>query len=172
MAKVSYTKLNLKTNSEVKTFTFNEQTVEVLKYLSVADKNDLVEIVLQEAEQDGIYNEVMIDMYFHLYLVYLYTNISFTEKQRENEYKLYDAMITSGFMKSFLETIEHSEYTELLDLVERTKEYRLKYTTTAASVIKSLIEDLPKNAEAASKIINTFDKEKFQEVVNFAKAVQ
>ena len=46
----------------------------------------------------------------------------------------------------------------------------LKYNTTAAAVIRSLITDLPKQAEAANKIIENFDKEKFQAVIDFAQA--
>ena len=81
MAKVSYANLKLKTNTEVNTFEFQGQTIEVLKYLPIEDKYDLVMIALQKAEQDGIYNPILLDMYFHLYLIYMYTNISFTEKQ-------------------------------------------------------------------------------------------
>ena len=47
----------------------------------------------------------------------------------------------------------------------------MKYTTTAASVVNKLINDLPSNAQAAANIVDNFDKTKFQEVINFAKSV-
>ena len=96
--KVSYAKLNLKVNKDIKTFKINEQEVEVLQYLPFEDKYDLVMITLQKAEEDGIYNELKLDMYFHLYLVYMYTNISFTEKQKEDELKLYDTLKSNGII--------------------------------------------------------------------------
>ena len=46
----------------------------------------------------------------------------------------------------------------------------MKYNSTAASILRNFIEDLPANAEAAQKIVDNFDSEKFQAVVDFAKA--
>ena len=79
--KVSYANLKLKVDTSVDTFDFNNQTIEVLKYLPIEDKYDLIMITLQKAEEDGIYNDIKLDMYFHLNLVYMYTNLSFTETQ-------------------------------------------------------------------------------------------
>ena len=91
MAKVSYANLKLKIDTSVETFDFQGQTIEVLQYLPIEDKYDLVMVALQNAEENGIYNPVKLDMYFHLYIMYMYTNLSFTEKQKFNEQKLYDA---------------------------------------------------------------------------------
>ena len=55
MAKVSYANLKLKTDTSFNTFDFQGQTIEVLKYLPIEDKYDLVMITLQNAEEDGIY---------------------------------------------------------------------------------------------------------------------
>ena len=45
-----------------------------------------------------------------------------------------------------------------------------KYNKTVVSLFKSLINDLPVQAEAAAKIIDNFNPEKFKEVIEFAKA--
>ena len=90
MAKVSYASLKLKTNTEVTTVDFNDTKIEILKYLPVSDKYDLIMATLSKAAEDVLYNPLKVDMYFHLHLVYMYTNISFTDKQREDELKLYD----------------------------------------------------------------------------------
>lgn len=170
MAKISYAKLNLKVNNEVNTFKFMNNDIEVLKYLPVEDKYDLIMVSLQKAEEDGIYNELMLDMYFHLNLVYMYTNISFTEKQRENEAKIYDSLKSNGFFDMFLSTIDENEYEELWAMMNQVKADVLAYKTTAASVVKNLIQDLPANAQAAADIVNNFNPEQYQAVVNFAKA--
>ena len=80
MAKVSYANLKLKVNTDVKTFKVGDAEVEVLQYLPYQDKYDLVMLTLQNAEEKGIYNPIKLDRYFNLYLVYMYTNINFTEK--------------------------------------------------------------------------------------------
>ena len=88
--KVSYANMKLKVNTAVKTFKFCEQEIEVLQYLPARDKYDLLMVTLQKALEEDGYNEFKLNLYFELNLVYMYTNISFTEKQSEDEFKLYD----------------------------------------------------------------------------------
>ena len=170
MAKVTYASLKLKTDDSVKIFKINDTEIEVLKYLPIEDKYDLISITLQNSKENGIYNPIKLDMYFHLYLVYMYTNINFTDKQKENESKLYDTLKSNGIIDSLLDTIEESEYNDLISFMEEQVEWELKYTTTAASLISKIVDDLPKNAQAAMDIVENFDKTKFQEVVDFAQA--
>lgn len=44
-------------------------------------------ITLQQAEENGVYNPMLLEQRFNLNLVYMYTNITFTEKQKEDESK-------------------------------------------------------------------------------------
>lgn len=170
MGKIAYSKIGLKVNTEVNKFTFNNQEIEVLHYLPVEDKIDLIEIALQKAEEDGIYNETMLDMYFHLNMVYLYSNITFTEKQKENEPKLYDAMVSSGFMAAFLQAMDEDEYTAVFNDLQRVRASREKYDLSTVAIVKSLIVDLPENAKTAAAVIDGFDPAQFQRLLNFAKA--
>lgn len=170
MGKITYSKIGLKVNTEVNKFTFNNQEIEVLHYLPVEDKIDLIEVALQKAEEDGIYNETMLDMYFHLNMVYLYSNITFTEKQKENEPKLYDAMVSSGFMAAFLQAMDEDEYTAVFNDLQRVRASREKYDLSTAAIVKSLIVDLPENAKTAAAVVDGFDPAQFQRLLNFAKA--
>ncbi|MBQ7765132.1 hypothetical protein IJ384_07200 [bacterium] len=170
MAKVSYANLKLKTNKTIKCFEFMGQEIEVLQYLPVEDKYDLIMITCQKAEENGIYNSLLLDMYFNLNLVYMYTNISFTEKQRENELKIYDALKSNGFFEGFFSAINEEEYQELLGYIEELVKDNLIYKNTAGAVIQSIIQDLPKNAQAAADIVNSFDKNKYQAVIDFVTA--
>ena len=62
-------------------------------------------VTLQKSLEEGVYNPVKKDMYFHLYLVYMYTDITFTEKQREDESKLYDVLESNGLIPAVLKNI-------------------------------------------------------------------
>ena len=73
-------------------------------------------------------------------------------------------------MDTILSAIPETEYNFLYNSINKYMTDDLKYNTTAAAVIRSLITDLPKQAEAANKIIENFDKEKFQAVIDFAQA--
>ena len=109
-------------------------------------------------------------MYFHLHLIYMYTNLSFTDKQKENEAKIYDTLKSNGFIDNFLETINEDEYDFLFTMINDVMEYEMKYKNSAAAVIQSLIQDLPANAQAAAEIVNSFDPKQYQAVIDFATA--
>ncbi len=162
--------LNTAIKDKVKTFDFNNQKVQVKQYLPTRDKYDLVMITLQKAKEDGLYNPLKIDMYFHLHLVYMYTDIQFTDEDREVEEVLYDKLVQSGFMNVFLANMDDDEYNTLNVYINSLVKDNMKYRNSAAAVLQSLITDLPKNAEAARQIVDNFNPEKYQEVIKFAEA--
>lgn len=168
--KVSYANLKLKPAATASTFEFCGNDIEVLNYLPIEDKYDLVMVTAQKAEEDGIYNPVLLDMYFHLHLVYMYSNLSFTDKQKENEAKIYDTLKSNGFFEKFFAVLDEDEYTDLMDYLEKYMSDMLTYRNTAGAVLQSVINDLPRNAQAAAEIVESFDKNKFQAVVDFATA--
>ena len=69
-----------------------------------------------------------------------------------------------------LAIIPDDEYKELLGYIEEQIEKDMQYNLSAASIIKSIVNDLPNQAQAAMDIVNNFDKSKFQAVVDFATA--
>ena len=171
MAKVSFTNLKLKVNTEVNTFQFgeNKTKIEVLKYLPIEDKNDLIHIALQNAEEDGIYNDILLEMYFNLYIIYFYTNINFTDKQKEDPAKLYDQMQSNGLITSVIEAMDNDEYANLLTSLEVIRDANLTYKNTAGAVLQAIIQDLPRNAAAAAEIVNNWNPENFKEVQRLAQ---
>ena len=171
MPKVSFANLKLKVNNEVNTFQFgeNKTKIEVLKYLPIEDKNDLIHIALQNAEEDGIYNDILLEMYFNLYIIYFYTNINFTDKQKEDPAKLYDQMQSNGLITSVIEAMDNDEYANLLTSLEVIRDANLTYKNTAGAVLQTIIQDLPRNAAAAAEIVNNWNPENFKEVQRLAQ---
>ena len=168
MAKVSYLNLKLKVDNSIKKIENTE--IEVLQYLPVEDKYDLINIALQKSRVEGKHNALLLDMYFHLFIVYMYTNISFTDKQKENEYKIYDTLKSNGLLDTILTYIPDEEYNELYSFLIEDLEKREKYDLSISGLISTIVNDLPAQAEAAMKIVENFDKEKFSNVIDFAKA--
>lgn len=169
---VSFTNLKLSVNKAVNTFEFNGTKIEVLKYLPIEDKKDLIQVAMQKSYENGLYNDILLDIYFHLNLVYLYTNLNITEKQREDEPKLFDKIESSGLMAAILGAMEESEYEYLRNSLDIAVKNQMKYKNSAAAVLQSIIQDLPANAAAAADIVNGWDPEKFQSVqdmVNLAR---
>ena len=94
MAKIAFSKLGLTKDKldEFQTVEFNDQTVEVKQYLPIAEKAELISRVLNNSVDDdaGYYNNLKLDMWLALEIVYAYSNINFTEKQKSDPMKLYD----------------------------------------------------------------------------------
>ena len=167
---ISYANMKLKPITTTHKFEWNGNEIEVLDYLPIEDKYDLIMITLQKAFEDSYYNPIKIDEFFHLHLIYMYTNINFTDKQKEDENKLYDSLKSNGLMDAFLKEFSEEDYNELYYWMTDVKEEIISYKRSMSALIQSFISDLPKQAEAMQNILDNFDKDKYQEVVNFAKA--
>ena len=160
---ISYANMKLKPVTTTHKFEWNGNEIEVLEY-------DLIMITLQKSLEDGYYNPIKIDEFFHLHLIYMYTNINFTEKQKEDEHKLYDSLKSNGLIDAFIEQMNEFDYSELFNMLDDTKRELTEYKRSVSGIIQNIITDLPKQAEAMQDIIDNFDKEKYQNVLNFAKA--
>lgn len=170
---VNYKDLDIKNQNEensILAISWGNEVVNIKKSLSTMDKYDIVMISLQEAEENGYVNSILLDMYFHLNLVYIYTDIIFEDIDREDPFKLYDELKNSGFMNAFLDVIDEEEYQEMLDAIDEIKYYKFKYGCSFSSIAQKFIDDLPANAKAAMDIVDNFEPEKFKAVQDFAKA--
>jgi hypothetical protein len=168
MAKITYSSLKLKTNTE--TNKVEGTDIEVLKYLPIEEKISLINIALQNAKEGTIYNSIKLDAYFHLYLVMMYSNISFTEKQKEDPIKLYDTLKSNGLLDKIILAMEEEEYNYLLECLNQQEEDIYLYQNSTAGIISNAIDQLPVRAEQLSEIVENFNPEKFQNVLDFAKA--
>ena len=175
--KVSFANLKLKVQDishEVQFSNDNGQTIafSIIDYLPIQDKLDLVNIAIAKS-RDG-YNNInryLAKELMNLYIVIMYTNISFTEKQKENEYKLYDVLKSNQVIETVIKAIPQQEYLELQTLLEMLIEDEKNMNKSIAGAINNLLENLPKSAEAAQDIINSFDQEKYGQVLDLAKSV-
>lgn len=166
----TFNTLGIKVNKETETVKFNDKEIKVLQYLPISDKIDLIQIALQKAEENGIYNDMKLEVYFNVNILYLYTDIIFTDKQKEDEFAIYDAFQSSGLLSEILAAIGNTEYNNLLGFLTAMKNDNLTYGNSAAAVIRQIVQDLPKNAEAAANLVENFDETKYKQVVDLAQA--
>ena len=171
MAKVSFASLKLKVKDEVKKININDKEIEVKQYLPATDKYDLIMISLQQSKENGIYNDFKLDMFLHLNLVFMYTNLSFTDKQREDLPGLFDILETNGIIEQVVSMIPQEEMQTIYSEINAIKDRLIEYENSFAGVANNFITNLPENAQAAADIVDNFDPEKYGEVVNFAKAI-
>lgn len=171
MSKVSYTTLDLKLNTEVKTIIVNGIEIEVKQYLPISDKYDLIMITIQQSYENGIYNSLKQDMFFDLNLVFLYTNLSFTDEQKDDLSKLYDVLNSNGVIDAIVKAIPQEEYESLLEYTEKVTNDFIFYNNSAAGTIQGISEIIINNIDKIMDMVQNFDKEKFKDAVSFARAI-
>ena len=116
MAKLAFSKLGLKNNNQVVNINYNEQTIEVKQYISVNDKLKLISnIINNTVDEHSFCNPVKVKVYLLIGIIENYTNISFTEKQKEDIVKLYDLIQSNGLFDEILTAIPDEEFNDLLN---------------------------------------------------------
>ena len=142
MAKIGFTKLGLKPNNAITMVEFNEQTIEVKQYLPVEEKLELITNVLELShDSNNFSNPVKVQVYTTLEIIDKYTNISFTEKQKENPTKLYDLFTGNGLIDMVLEAIPENELNEVLVGIDRTITSVYKYQNSVLGILDTISQD-------------------------------
>lgn len=142
MAKVTFSKLGLKKKEEVKEFIYNEQTIQVKQYLPINDKLIMISNIINASQDnDDFANPVKVEVFTNLELLYNYTNISFTEKQKEDPVKLYDLLESNRIFTEVINLIPSEEYTFLLDSIDECIKSIYGYVNSARGIMESIAND-------------------------------
>lgn len=142
MAKVSFTKLGLTKNQEVKNVEWGEYMIEVKQYLPINEKLNLISNVINFAHDENNYsNPVKVDVYTALEIMYAYTNINFTDKQKEDVTKLYDLIVSSGLYAKVLEVIPSNEHCNLLNAIKKSIDAIYAYQNSVMGILDTINSD-------------------------------
>lgn len=142
MAKISFTKLNVKLDTNVKVLEFNDQKIEVRQYLPVNDKLGIIERVINQTAEDKNYaNPLKITVFAALEVMYNYTNITFTDKQKEVPEKLFDTIYSSGLFAAVQDAIPQAEWDDLFKGLWDTIDAVYKYTNSAMGIMETIGQD-------------------------------
>ena len=154
MAKVAFTKLGLKRKDEVKTVNINNNVIEVKQYLPINDKLALISRVinLSHDSSNNFANPVQVEVIGTIEIIAAYTNLSFTEKQKEDYAKLYDLLEENGITKDLISAIPEDEYAFLIDGINESIEAVYKYQNSVLGILDSVAQDYSNLEFDASKI--------------------
>ena len=168
MAKVTFGSLKLKKTEEVNKISIADKEIEVKTYLPIEDKYDLIQATLQQSVEGIGFNEILIEMNFYLNVVFLYSNISFTETQKEDRYKLYDILESNGVINEIVNAIPVQEFKNLMDSFDLEKKRVVRENRSSAGILNNIISKLPNKAQETSDILKNINFEDMKDVVNFA----
>lgn len=164
MANITFKTLGLKVNQDVKVLEFNGEKIEVVEYLSIQKRLKLISEVLSNAlseDTEGFYNPVKLTVFTAIAAVEAYTNIEFTEEEKEDIPYIYDLLESSGLLKIIIEEgIGEMEYNDLLIQVEACMRSITSFNSSFYGVIKNI---------GSNKDILNFDVEKIQALLGEVK---
>lgn len=151
--KPTFAKMGLKINTEVKTVMIGDQEIEVKQYLSVNDKLALIgNVINQASDTNNFSNPVKLDVFTSLEIVFAYTNISFTDKQKEDLVKLYDIMESNGVFDIIIAAIPKVEYKSIIEGVQECSEAIYTYRNSVMGILDIIGSDYSTMNLEATKI--------------------
>lgn len=142
MSKVSFTKLGLKRQENIKVATFGENEIEVKQYLPINEKLELVEFVLNNsADQNNFANPLKVEVFTNLAILYYYTNITFTDKQKEDAPKLFDLVEENGLIETVIAVMDETEYEIITSAISETIDAYYNYTNSVYGIMNNITND-------------------------------
>ncbi len=142
MSRVPFTKLGLKKVEDTKTISICDQDVEVKQYLPINDKINIITNVIENSADDNNFaNPVKVEVFANLEIMYAYTNISFTDKQKGDPTKLYDLLEENGIIAEVIAAIPENEYALLLGWIDETIEAFYTYRNSVMGIMEQISED-------------------------------
>ena len=143
MAKVAFSKLKCKINDTEVPIQIGEEIIMIKQYLPIQDKLQLIGRVVELAhEQDcNFSNPVKSAVIRDLEVVFAYTNLSFTDKQKEDFPKLYDQLFSSGVLAKILAAIPETEYNAITKGLTDSLEGIYKYQNSVLGLLDAIGTD-------------------------------
>ena len=143
MAKVTFNKLNLTKNTEIKNIHINENMIEGKQYLAVEEKHELISYIVNMAhdEDHNFSNPVKVEVFAGIGIIKYYTNITFTEKQLENPAKIYDLLNSNNVINNVIAAIPSNEYDEIRTGIEDTIKSIYQYQNSVLGILDTIGQD-------------------------------
>lgn len=140
MAKISFTKLGLKTKLDTKTLKLNNNEITVKQYLPQADKADLIQWIVDNAINDkmGTFSPIVVETYFSIAVLKYYTDITFTEKQLTDITKTYDALESNKVFANIFALIPEEEFKFINSAVSDTIKMVSDFNSSFAGMITAM----------------------------------
>jgi hypothetical protein len=181
---------NSKDTYELNVFERDGDSYRIKMYHPTPDeKQELYELTLQEAVQiNGVYNPEYLKDLLKLFYLMMCSDIEF-ENEEKSVVNRSESMNTARHLFALIEEKYHDEdmstkeiddltyfrYVYLREIEKPLVELSdiiLAKENTAVGFLKTLIADLPKQADALKEILDSFDEEKYKEIMDLYQSIK
>ena len=171
MAKPTFSKLKLQLVKDTVPIQVGDQTLAVKQYLPIEEKLELItRVLLQAHEPDSNYNNpVKTDAVMALEIIFAYTDLVFTEKQKEDLPKLYDLFKSNGIVDVVFNAIPEAERYDVERGVYRTIESVYAYQNSVLGILENVKQEHDETDMSLDKFqefLNSEELGPLKEIIN------
>ena len=158
MAKIPFSKLQTSVDGGASKVSYYNKAgediyYEVKHYLPIKEKMELVSrIINQSVDENGFYNPMRVKLFLVLEITYAYTNLSFTDKMKEDPFKLYDILVSTGIFTDIVNCIREKDWSEIKESTWQTIESIYKYKDSIRGILDDISTDYSNLSLDASQI--------------------
>lgn len=147
MAKVPFSKLQANLKADVIECSYNNKNnepviFEVKTYLPFKEKLELASSVInQSVDNNGFYNPMRVKLFMTLEIIYAYTNLTFTDKMKEDIFKLYDLVISTNIYEQVINAMGEKEYQSIKESIYDTIKNIYDYKNSVLGILETVTQD-------------------------------
>ena len=160
-----FSDIDTKYKKEFKTFTWRDKEIKISQYLPIDEKIALIDIALQKSMYNGMIHPLQLKKYYELGLVYMYSDIVFSEKDRADEAQIYDDLWASGLLDEIIKRIAPREIQTCAEMLKETKIAIEKYKVSAVGIVETLINVIEEEVPHIMDTVNNLAPEDVQQLL-------
>ena len=142
MEQLSFSNLSLELSENIKTLNFNDCIIEIKQYLPINNKLEIISTVITEsADANNFANPIKLDIYLFLNLIEAYTNITFTDEEKDDPCRLFDLLEESKLLDEIIALIPEKEYDYLKIGVRECADAIYTYRHSILGILESVSQD-------------------------------
>lgn len=164
-----FNEIDTKYEKKYKIITWRGYDIKIAQYLPIDEKIALIDIALQKSMYNGMIHPLQLKKYYELGLVYMYSDIVFSEEDRTDEAVIYDKLHVTGLMDEIIKNITPKEIQTCANMLAETKIAIEKHKVSAVGIIETLIDTFSNEIPNIIDQINQLSPEKAAELYGIIK---
>lgn len=157
-----------KMNQEVTKVETNVGDIMVKKEIPMKDVLELIDTIVETSYEKNLYNPSKITIGLVVGIFLSYTDVEFTEEERADWASIYQIVVSNDLINVVFSAISQNQITFIYEGVDGLLDTRQKTDGNFASVVRYIMDKAPQQAQAISKIIDSWDQNKFDYIKEIA----
>lgn len=141
----SFKELDISVNSDLyyEGATINNHPIKVKQYIPIEEKIEIATNVLKNSfdEKNSFANPFKVSVYFALEVIYHYTDIFFTDEEKEDPTNLYNILESNGVISAVISLIPKDEYDYLKSTTDELIKNFYTYRNSVLGILEAVNED-------------------------------